>query len=144
MATPPAEGLSDAGDLRHQEPGEPSGDLKPGVKNSMSGCGFLSRGAAALAAAATAVRASRVPRVFTGTHRRLHTSLQSCSFAKELFLGNIEQVRQALAPLSYFHLRWYLAGVLKRQTPERLGSGKCGFNRVAEVFVLRQDLLKYY
>ncbi|XP_038204241.1 complex I assembly factor ACAD9, mitochondrial [Arvicola amphibius] len=57
----------------------------------MSGCRLLSRGAVAVAAAAIAARASRVSRVFTATHRPLHTSLRSCSFAKELFLGNIEQ-----------------------------------------------------
>ena len=55
----------------------------------MSGCVLLSRGATAAAAAA---RASRVLREFTARRRPLHTSLQSCSFAKELFLGNIEQV----------------------------------------------------
>ncbi|XP_021488804.1 complex I assembly factor ACAD9, mitochondrial [Meriones unguiculatus] len=54
----------------------------------MSGCRLFSRGAAAAAAAA---RASRVLRVFTARRRPLHTSLQSRSFAKELFLGNIEQ-----------------------------------------------------
>ncbi|EDL35063.1 acyl-Coenzyme A dehydrogenase family, member 9, isoform CRA_c [Mus musculus] len=54
----------------------------------MSGCVLLSRGATAAAAAA---RASRVLREFTARRRPLHTSLQSCSFAKELFLGNIEQ-----------------------------------------------------
>uniref|UniRef100_A0A8C6N363 Acyl-Coenzyme A dehydrogenase family, member 9 n=1 Tax=Mus spicilegus TaxID=10103 RepID=A0A8C6N363_MUSSI len=54
----------------------------------MSGCMLLSRGATAAAAAA---RASRVLREFTARRRPLHTSLQSCSFAKELFLGNIEQ-----------------------------------------------------
>lgn len=79
--------------------GETSGDLKLGVKRSMSGCRLFSRRAAAVAAAATAARASRVPRVFTATHRPLHTSLRSCSFAKELFLGKIEQVRQVLAAL---------------------------------------------
>ncbi|KAH0517104.1 Acyl-CoA dehydrogenase family member 9, mitochondrial [Microtus ochrogaster] len=57
----------------------------------MSGCRLFSLRAAAVAAAVTAARASRVPRVFTATHRPLHTSLRSCSFAKELFLGNIEQ-----------------------------------------------------
>ncbi|EDL35062.1 acyl-Coenzyme A dehydrogenase family, member 9, isoform CRA_b [Mus musculus] len=50
----------------------------------MSGCVLLSRGATAAAAAA---RASRVLREFTARRRPLHTSLQSCSFAKELFLG---------------------------------------------------------
>ncbi|XP_059121356.1 complex I assembly factor ACAD9, mitochondrial [Peromyscus eremicus] len=60
----------------------------------MSACGLLSRGAAAVAAAsaaAAAARASRVLGVFTKTRRPLHTSPQSCSFAKELFLGNIER-----------------------------------------------------
>ncbi|KAM7331056.1 hypothetical protein ACRRTK_010245 [Alexandromys fortis] len=57
----------------------------------MSGCRLFSRRVAAVAAAVTAARASRVPRVFTATHRPLHSSLRSCSFAKELFLGNIEQ-----------------------------------------------------
>lgn len=54
----------------------------------MSGYVLFSRGATAAAAAA---RASRVLRVFTERRRTLHTSLQSCSFAKELFLGHIEQ-----------------------------------------------------
>lgn len=54
----------------------------------MSGYVLFSRGATAAAAAA---RASRVLRVFTERRRTLHTSLQSCSFAKELFLGHIQQ-----------------------------------------------------
>lgn len=82
--------------------GEAPGDLKSAVKSSMSGCRLFSRGAAAAAATA---RASRVLRVFTARRRPLHTSLQSRSFAKELFLGNIELVRRVLAPhVLRFHL----------------------------------------
>lgn len=90
--------------------GEASADLKSEVKNSMSGCVLFSRGATAAAAAA---RASRVLREFKARRRPLHTSLQSRSFAKELFLGNIEQVRgkSGLPLFSAPTFRWYPAGV---------------------------------
>lgn len=84
------------------------GDLKSEVKNSMSGYVLFSRGATAAAAAA---RASRVLRVFPTRRCPLHTSLQSCSFAKELFLGHIEQVRgkTRLPVFSAPTFPWYLA-----------------------------------
>jgi len=76
----------------------------------MSGYVLFSRGATAAAAAA---RASRVLRVFTERRRTLHTSLQSCSFAKELFLGHIQQVsgKSGLPVFSAPTFPWYLTGV---------------------------------
>lgn len=91
-----------AGDCVVRRRGEASGDLKSGLQSRRSACRMFSRW---VAAAAVAARASRVLRVSTARRCRLHTSLQSYSFAKALFLGNIEQVGQVLAArVLCFHL----------------------------------------